>query len=492
MHISKAQTFRNVLYNSVTRGASLTCQVVASTVVARTLSAADLGVVGFANIIIGFLNQFSDCGVGNAAIRQPKLEPRHLETAFTLKVILGTGAFGTALLIAPFAWHFCDHPAAGNLTRFLALNFFVGTIGFLPMVQLTREVNYKALAVPGIINALVRSILIITLLLCGWKFWAIAIADVCANLAGGIANQFVRRSPFRFRLDREAARELLRFGLPLMGSGLLAFVIFNLANFLISATMGIAQLGYYALAFNWGNFVCGLLSDMVINVLFPTFAAIQDDAAKLRRWYLKTVDLVAFIAVVVNTALLANANSFLVDFLGKGTDKWVPAVATLQILCFYGIIRAMTEPIANCLMVRGRTKTMLHATILCGCVQVLLLLGALHTKKIELVAGAILVAYASQGLLYFPYLRRDLGITLTDLARQLWPLGPAMAAGWGLTHAAFHNAGGSIFVLAGRGVFTVTIVALTHGALTKFRCFREAAELISQRLAGAASKEATT
>ena len=93
-----------------------------------------------------------------------------------------------------------------------------------------------------------------------------------------------------------------------MGSGLLAFLIFNLANFLISAKMGIAQLGYYTLAFNWGCFVCGLLADTMISVLFPTFAAIQQDTAKLRRWYLKTVDLVAFIAVVANTTLLSNAH----------------------------------------------------------------------------------------------------------------------------------------------------------------------------------------
>ena len=488
MHVSKAQTFRNVLYNSLLRGTVLVCQLLATTVVARSLSAEDVGVVWFANIIIGFLNHFSDCGVANAAIRRPQMEPRHLETAFTLRVILGAGAFGTALLLAPFAWHFCDHPAAGDVTRFLALNFLISTLGFLPLVRLTREINYRALMVPGMINAVVRAALAVSLIYAGWKFWAVVMADVGANLAGGIAMQCMRKIPLRFRFDRDEARALLRFGFPLMGTGLLVFFIFNLANFLVSAELGTRELGYYGLALNWGSFVCVVLGDTVFSVLFPTFAALQHDTEKLRRWYLKTVDLAAFIAVVANTALLANASAFLVIFLGKGTDKWLPAAVSLQILCCYGTVRAITEPIGNCLMARGRTKTLLYANLLCGAVQIVSLVLALQTKKIEWIAASVLVSYASQTVVYVPFLRHELSVTLTDLLARLWPIAPATIAGWGLTHLLFTSAGGSIFTLALRGLFTATVVALTHGALTRFRCFQEARELIFAKLSGKMAK----
>ena len=127
MHISKAQTFRNVIYNSLSRGILLVCQLLTSMVVARNLSPSDMGVVGFALIIIGFLNQFSDCGIESAAVRQPQLTQGNLETAFVLKLILGFLAFFTAVLIAPMAHYFCDHPAVANVTRFLALNFLINT-----------------------------------------------------------------------------------------------------------------------------------------------------------------------------------------------------------------------------------------------------------------------------------------------------------------------------------------------------------------------------
>ena len=87
MIVSKAKTFRNIIYTSLTKGATVTCQIVASLVVARNLSPSDYGVVGFAFIIIGFLSRFSDMGVGTAVIQRAQIDKNNLWTAFTLKII---------------------------------------------------------------------------------------------------------------------------------------------------------------------------------------------------------------------------------------------------------------------------------------------------------------------------------------------------------------------------------------------------------------------
>jgi O-antigen/teichoic acid export membrane protein len=483
MTTSKAKTFRNVIYTSFTKGATLVCVAVTSSVVARNLSPSDYGVVGFAGIIIGFLSHFSDVGIGTAAVRRSTLDQQSLRTAFTLKIILSFGAFVAALLIAPFAHHFFEHPATGNVVRFLALNFLIAPIGFMPQVTLTREQNYRALVVPGVAGAIARCILAVTLILCGWKYWAVIFADVGANLTGAVAIQLAKKMPIRFQLDWTDAGEYLRFGMPLLGSWIMIFLVLNMDNFLVGSKMGSSQLGYYALAFTWGSFVSRLLSDTVNNVMLPTLSAIQDDTGAMRRWYLKTVDLVAFVAVVANTALLANAHFFLVTFLGKGTGKWLPAAAALKILCVYGILWAVTEPIGNCILARGRSKMLLHANALAGAIELGLLLLVLGTGRIELVAAAVLIAYASQAIIYVPYLRREFSVSFGDLAAQLWPLIPALAGGCAMTALLPDSLGGTFFTLACRGLFTAVVVALIHGLCTRFRCFHEAGGMISQNLA---------
>ena len=480
MTTSKAKTFRNIVYVTAGKGATLLCIGVTSSVVARNLSSSDYGLVGFATIIMSFLAHFSDVGVGAAAIRRPTLDQLGLRTAYTLKIILSTLAFLAAFLIAPFAHHFFQHPATANVIRVLAFDFLTSTIGFMSLVMLIREQNYRAMLVPATVSTLVRSILAITLILFGWKYWAVIAADVGSTLIGAITMQFMRRIPIRLEFDLGDAREFLRFGLPLLGGGVLVFLTLNIDNFLVGVHMGSAKLGYYALAFTWGSFICGLLTDTVNNVLFPAFSAIQNDTVSMRRWYLKTVDLVGFIAVIANTALLANTHSFLVSFLGKGTVKWLPAATALRILCVYGIVRVLTEPLANCIMVRGRTGILLRAAGLAGTIELLMLLLVLRTGRIELVAGAVLVAYVTQIFIYLPYLRQEFSISFGDLVIQLWPLIPAVAGGWALTSLLPDWLGGSLFMLGCRGLFTATVVALIHGLCTRFRCFAEASGMISQ------------
>jgi O-antigen/teichoic acid export membrane protein len=481
--LSKATTVRNILYTSVTKGTTLICVALTSSVVARNLSPADYGVVGFGSIVIGFLRNFSDLGIGTAAIQRPQLDRGNLSTAFTLKLVLSLGAFAAAMLIAPFAHFSFKHPATSNVIRFLSLNFLVSTIGFIPLVALTRERNFRALLIPGVTGAVVRCLLAIALVLHGSKYWAVVAADVGATLATGIVTQITKRLPVACHFDWVDAREYLRFGLPLFGSGLLVFLIFNLDNFLVGCGMGSGQLGCYALAFNWGSFVCIILADTLNTVLLPTLSAIQHDLAAIRRCYLKAVDLAAFVSVVANTALLANAHYFLVTILGKGSEKWAHAVVSFKVLCIYGIIRAVTEPLWPTIMACGRTKRLLHANMLAGAIEISLLLLVLRSGRIEWVAAVVLFAYASQAAVYLPFLRRELGIHAGDIAAQAWPVIPALVGGYAITSLLPASLGTTVFSLAARGVFTGLVAALLHGVCTRFRCFQEASGMIMQQFA---------
>ncbi len=123
----------------------------------------------------------------------------------------------------------------------------------MSFVTLTREQNYRALIIPGVASAVTRSTLAIVLVLCGWKYWSVIFADVGANLIGCIAIQAARKMPMRFRFDWSDARGYLAFGTPLLGSGILIFLVLNMDNFLVGSKLGSVELNYYAHSIYMGD-----------------------------------------------------------------------------------------------------------------------------------------------------------------------------------------------------------------------------------------------
>jgi hypothetical protein len=118
-----------------------------------------------------------------------------------------------------------------------------------------------------------------------------------------------------------------------------------------------------------------------------------------------------------------------------------------------------------------------------GAVEVLSLLLALRSGRIEMVAVAVLAAYACAGFVLLPFLRREFSIEIWDIGARLWPVVPALVVGYVVTSFLPDSFGTTITTLAGRGLITALAVGLTHGVCTQFRCFHEAGGMISQNLA---------
>jgi len=107
----------------------------------------------------------------------------------------------------------------------------------------------------------------------------------------------------------------------------------------------------------------------------------------------------------------------------------------------------------------------------------------IRTQRIELVAVAVVAAYATQAIIYFPFLQHNLQIGARDIAAILWPVVPALVGGFVATSFLPAWSGGTLVTLACRVWFTACVAALIHGLCTRFRCFKEAGGMISQSLA---------
>jgi len=188
---------------------------------------------------------------------------------------------------------------------------------------------------------------------------------------------------------------------------------------LVGAVLGAESLGYFSLALDWGTKVPTLLSITVLSVLFPAYSKIRDDKEKLEKTYLDSLHYVAFISILVNVTLLCISEDFLRTVLGGGTDKWMPALTSFRILCIYGIVRAVLEPIGNVIVALGDSRVLFKANVIAAGIQLVFLFPVLKFYNIEGVALLVLFSYATQYLVYLPLLNNKLKISTANIWKAL-------------------------------------------------------------------------
>jgi lipopolysaccharide exporter len=411
----KIKTISGIGYNTAARGITFVLQAVASIVLARNLVSDDYGIVGFAMIFISFMDQFTDFGISSAVIQKQDIKEKELYTGFTLKFMFGFVVFGLSLALAPLAAIYFDNENVVSVIQLLALNFLISSMSFLPNALLTRRLDYKKLALLQIVTSVVTSVTAIIMAINGFKFWSIAVASLGSTIASVVVINAMEPVKIMFSFDKRAAKELFNFGKHLIFSGIIIFAIMNADNFIIGTVRGAAELGHYALAFNWGALISILMGSTIGSVLFPAFSKMQHDTNRIKQAYLKVLHYVAFFAIMANLGLLIISKEFLFFVLGDGSDKWMPALDAFRILCIYGILRAILEPVGSVIMSLGHTGLLLKSTVVVALFQLSFLYPAVKYYGIEGVAVVVLLSYSIQFLIYFPLLKKRINMKYNEL-----------------------------------------------------------------------------
>lgn len=478
----KARTVANLGYNTICRLIVFILSSATGIILARHLSSSDYGVVGFAMIFIGFLQQFNDLGITSSIVQKETIQDDELYTAFTLKLILGFLIFSASYAWACLSEKAFDNPAVKWVVVILAAGLFINGLGFLPTTLLTRQLKFKLLTIPQIGSRLVATTVSIAAVYLGFRYWSIVLSNVAANIATVAIVWMLCPLPWKFRWDSRAAKEHLKFGSHLFLAGLMIFAMFNADNFIIGTAGGAAILGFYSIAFNWSTKVTDFIGQSIHSILLSTFSRVQHDAEKLKHGYLTILEYVSFAAILANVLLLVISKDLLVMVLGAGSEKWLPALAAMKVLCIYGIIRTIWEPIGSMLVTVRRPGLIFKCDAFVAAVEIACIYPALKYFGIAGVAVVVTLSYTVQFPIALPALRREIGLGYWT---ALNTLRPALASGCVL--AIFGLAIDMLMRTCWLSLVLKLIVGSilylgTYGIVTNWKMLKEAREIISLAL----------
>jgi O-antigen/teichoic acid export membrane protein len=361
------KTTRGLFWVSISAAILKIINFIITIILARLLEPEHFGLIAIALVVVNFFETFRDIGIGTALIYKKDEEDKAANTAFFLFPVVAAVFYVISYFIAPLAAGFFNEPQVAAIIRTLSFIFVIWSFGTLPSILLDKNLDFKKKVIPQIIPKIGYGITAVWLALSGFGVWSLVIGRLMLELLSVLSIWPVVSWRPSYTFDRKTAIELLNYGKQVVGANTLVFLISIIDVTFIGRILGADDLGYYSIAFGIAGLLTSQVSLLMSNVMFPVYAKIKDEKATLKKAYLRTIKYISFISIPATFGIFAVAWDFVKVVYGA---KWLPAVAALQVLCFYGLNRSLLGTTEQLYLAAGkpviRTKLNLLQLILMG------------------------------------------------------------------------------------------------------------------------------
>jgi O-antigen/teichoic acid export membrane protein len=324
-------------------------------VLARLLSPEDFGVYAIALAATAVLMHVNDVGLIAATVQwRGRLEDM-APTAATMAAVFGIGIYGLFYLAAPAFAGFAGDPDAAAVVRIITFVIVIDGLTAVRAGALMRTFRQDKLVVANSAGLAANAAVAISLAVAGAGAFSFAWGLVAGAVVTGVLVFLFARLPVRLGFDRDVARRLLRFGVPLAASLGVEAIVMNIQFMIIGRIAGAAALGYFLLAFNVSSWAQSTLGTAIRYVSVPGFSRLSehdDDtlSAGVQRSMVLLVTVVA--PIVALTSVLAAP---LIALLYGG--QWAPSAPVLSVLALLTFVRMVTALGVDVLMGAGATRS---------------------------------------------------------------------------------------------------------------------------------------
>lgn len=324
------QILRGLFWTFTGTGLGFVLQAIVLVVLARLISPEEFGVVGAAMVLVNFSTIFSQLGIGSALVQHPNPEDRHLNTGFTLSILLGLLFTILITLVSPFIASFFQMEALTEILMSLSLVFFLQGLSVVAESLVKRELNFRLLTVIDVSSFIVGyGIFGIGLAIMQFGPWALVGATLIQTMMKSGLLFLIPLHKKRIRLDMNAVKELFYFGGGLsLGQICLSFATQG-DNFIVGRWLGAEALGIYGRAYQLMVMPASLFGRIVDKVLFPALAKMQDSKTNLAIAFKRCIGLIALCVLPSSLVMFILAPEIIVVLLGP---SWRGVILPFRIL----------------------------------------------------------------------------------------------------------------------------------------------------------------
>lgn len=407
----KEKTAKGIFWGGLNTGIQQLLNLFFGIFLARLLSPGDYGLMGMLAIFTGIAILIQDSGFTAALINKKDIKHEDYNSVFWFSVTAGMSLYIILFFCAPYIADFFHQPELKALSRFMFLWIVFSCTSTVHNAILLKHLMQKEKAKIEITALIISCTVGVTMAWHGMAYWSLAVQTVVHGFVGVVLKWCY--SPWRptFNFDVKPLKEMFPFSVKILLTGVFTTVNNNIFSVLLGRFYNKQEVGYYTQGNKWMYLGYIFIWNMLNGVSQPVLTQVTDDAERQRNVFRKLLRFVSFISFPCMLGLALVARELIVITV---SDKWLPSVYILQILCIWGAVTPLCNLYSSMIISRGRSTVYMYSTIALGIIQLVII-----CSTISLGIHSMLIAFVfvniSWLLVWHYFAWKCIGLRLRDV-----------------------------------------------------------------------------
>lgn len=321
-------------------------------VLARLLLPEEFGQVAIITIFINLANSIIQNGFNSALVQQKEVDDKDYSTVFYITMVLSAVIVAILCVTAPYIAAFYESPKLVWPIRVYSFSLFFGAFNSIQVAKLQREMRFQPMLYTSLIATVLSGVLGVVMAYMGFGIWAL-VAYGCSNIVFScIAMLFVANWFPKLVFSRKRDGALFSFGWKMLVSGILCAIYHDVRSLIIGKRYSVDDLAYYNRGQQYPEVISLTIDAAIQSVMFPAMARSQSDTKQVRSMLRRSISLNTFVVTPIMMGLAAVAHPLVLLLL---TEKWLPSVIYMQLICIVGITFPFTSSSLVAIKALGRS-----------------------------------------------------------------------------------------------------------------------------------------
>lgn len=357
----KNKIISGLIWKVLERGGTLGIQFIIQIILARLLLPEEYGLIALGIVFIQLGDVFVQTGFSTSLIQKKHADDLDFSSVFYSSIVISIILYIVIFSISPYIGQFYNEPNLTIVLRILGITLLFGAINSVQIAYISRSMKFKKLFKGSFGSVIVSGVVGVTIAYLGYGIWALVAQQLINKISLTIILWLTVRWRPKLVYSITRVKELFSYGWKILASGLLETLYVNIYGLVIGRIYDSRLLGLYSKGDQFPKYTVTIINGSISAVLFPALSNNQDNIIKFKNMVRKSVVISSFIVLPVMIGLATIAEPFILIVL---TEKWLPAVPFMQLLCISYAFWPLHTANLQAIKALGKSDTYLRLEII--------------------------------------------------------------------------------------------------------------------------------